>query len=878
MSDAPKPKRDVLDSALASRFAWRVAPPPEPSPEPTEAPPAPDLDPTASPGFAEHAARACEELAKDVRKAWALASPSAQAAATQRLKRFARRIGFEILGMSRYPLEAVRLLRLVTRHIEAAPIRQTEMFQLAWLPLPDRHPEVIELIVEAARTGDKNLAFVLDRTVAETELEGRYPELGARLAEIADTARSWDVRALAIRWLSLDEFPNAIPALRRALRTRHARLRYYALFILAQMKGWAEREEDLRWLLEDAVRHPIDGGHGTSGYERIDDYEEALIDALRVAAPPEGWKPLEIILEGGGAHISRRRPGLDADWALKALAAGYPERAVHRIDRVLADPGGLRQYAAIGALALLPEELARPRLIEVAGCSEHDLVERAKTIWFERFGGALPAPPLAGVPVFLLEGLPSERFFACLTVLRGASQEARFTMVDVLLAEAPEGSAPPEQLSSSQREALALLLFTLRTSGHLYKHPTLGKLGEAEWAKLLLRRFGALAFEGLASFAEAAALAGVARGWLDALTSATREGLLGAEQRERLRGIARAALASPAWDNAPSPLITLSVVGVPADCVEQLWSILIAPDDAADARNKGVRSNADASRWASIALREATEAPGLDARIAAAAREALGQKRFELFDRLMSLGSERKAPEVLDVARAALSTYDGDPEAQGSVCRAAYVLAQAKCLEDAWILSALAQPEAPLFPVAARLIRASSPAPMLEALTRALASTARGGAAAAEAAEVLVLQEVLAGDDPRLAGILERAPDRERAALCGALIDAKVPLAAYRHHVAACLLSPDPRVTRELHDPLWLRKPDGMAELFEEVLPRVQEEDTRDLMLHLLRAPNEAAKYWVDGGEDEDEDEDEDDWEDEDEDEDEDEGDEDASS
>ncbi|MDI3288851.1 HEAT repeat domain-containing protein [Polyangium sp. 15x6] len=872
MSDAPKPKRDVLDPALASRFAWRVAPPPEPSPEPTDAPPAPNLDPAASPDFAEHAASACEELAMDVRKAWGLASPPAQAAATKRLLRFARRIGFEILGMSQHPLEAVRLLRLLARHIDRTPISKTEMFQLAWLPLPDRHPEVIELIVEAARTGNKSLAFVLDRTVAETELGGRYPELGARLAEIADTTRSWEVRALAIRWLSLDEFPAAIPALRRALRTRHARLRYYALFILAQMAGWTQRDEDVLWLLEDAVRHPLDSNHGMSAYERIDAYEKTLLDVLRAASPPEGWKPLEIIVEGGGAHIFRERPGLDIDWALKALAAGYPERAIHRIDRALVDPIGLQKYAAIDALGLLPEELARPRLLQAAGLSEHVFVERAKAIWFKRFGSELSASPLAGVPVSLLDGPPSERFFACLTVLRGASEEARFVMVDALLADAPEGSAPPAQLSPSQRESLALLLFTLRTSGRLYKHPTLGNLAEADWAKLLLRRFGALAFDGLASLAEPAALAGVTRGWLDALTSAAREGMLDPGQRERLRSIACAALASPLWDNAPAPLLALSVVGAPEDCMERVWSILTTSEDATDPRSEGARSNADASRWASIVLREVPETPGFGARIAAAAGEAFQQRRFDLFDRLMYLGSERKAPEVLDVARAALSGHDGDPEAYGPVYRAAHVLVQANLLEDAWILSALAQPEAPLFAVAARLVRKASPAPMIEALTRALASTGRGGAAAAEAAQVLVWQKVLAGDDARLSGILERAPDYERAALCAALIDEEVPLASYRHHVASCLLSPDPRATRELHDPLWLRHPEGMEALFEELLPRVQVEDTRDFMLHLLRAPNEAAKYWVDGGEDE---EDEDDWEDEDED---DEGDEDASS
>ncbi|MRG93508.1 hypothetical protein [Polyangium spumosum] len=876
MSDAPKPKRDVLDPALALRFAWRVAPPPEPSPPPPQADPraATNVDPTASRGFAEHAAEVCEELAREVRKAWALVSPSAQAAATKRLKRFACRIGFEIVGMSRHPLEAVRLLRLLVRHVEAAPIRRHEMFQLAWLSVPDRHPEVVELLVEAARTGDENLAFVLDRTVADKELGGRYPELGARLAQVADEARAWPARALAIRWLSLDDFPAAIPSLRRALRGRHARIRYYALFILSQMKGGALREEDVLWLLEDAVPHPLDGDPGMSRYERIADYEKALIDALRVACPPEGWKPLEVILEGGGAYIFRDRPGLDSDWALEALAAGYPERAIHRIDRALVEPGSLDRYAALRAIGRLPEELARPRLLQVAGASEHDLVERAKQIWFSRFGSELPTSPLAGVPVSLLEGPPSERFFACLTVLRGASQPAIFTMVDALLAEAPEGDAPPERLSPAQREALVLLLFTLRTTGRLYKHPTRGDLNEARWAKLLLRRFGAPAFEGLVVFAEAGAVAGVLFGWLDALTSLAREEMLGPEQRERLRDIARAALASPAWDNAIAPLNALSVVGAPEDCLERLWSILMVPEEPTEKRRGGVRSNADAARWASMALR-GMESPELDARIAAAAGEALRQRDFELFDRLMFLGSARKTLGVLDVAMAALSSYDGDPATYGPVSHAASVLARAERLDDAWILSMLERPEASQFPIAAGLVRSDSPAPMLEALTRALGSPARGGAAAAEAAQVLVLQEVIAGDDPRLPGILERAPDLARAELCGALIDVKVPLASYREHVAACLLSPDPRVTRELHDPLWCREPEGRDELFEELLPRVQVEDTRDFMRHHLRAPNEAATYWVDGAE---EDEDEDDWDDDDFDDDDDEGDEDAPS
>lgn len=842
-------KRDVLDREMARRFAWRTSEP-EALPAPAETPaPAPPPDPEARRQHAEYAEQRCRELAERIAQVWDMTSPPQQADATRKLVRMATRLGFDILRMDDHPLEAVRLWRLVVRHRAQLRRGTSALFGLGFMPVSPCIREVVDLLVEAAETGDSGLEFLLDRQAASEEVGRRHPELGARLARVVDTARTWKARVIAARWLSLDEFPDAIPALRRALRMRHARLRHCAIFILSQMQGPALRAEDVMWLLEDAVIHPLPGGVGRIG--AVIDYEGALIDAVKKEPPAEGWRPLETIARGGGAHIRRDREGLGSGWALRALAAGYPERALARIDRELASRDGWRRNDLVEAIGLLADELARPRLLAAAAFVDHRVAEKANEIWFARFGGKCPVDPLAGVPVELLSEAPSERLLSRLTVLRGASDEARNTMIDALLAEAPEREAPPESLSADQREALALLLFLLRHAGWRHTRPASKRLSEGEWVSQLLRRFGAPAFDGLATIAEPAAVAGVPYGWLSALVGAAREGKLSEPQKDRLRAIGCAALASPAWNGTAAPLDALAVVGAPAALLERLWAIVTAtPGDGEEPD----RRDFDTKRSAVEALATLRDAPELDARTAAAAEQARAGRRWDLFERLVDLGSKRGAAAVLDVAERAVAGYDGDPRAFGPLYRAVWALEKAGRIDGEWLLERARRPESPVFAIAARHACKRSPEAVHAALRDALDSPARGGAAAAEAAARLVALDALAVEDERLAGIVERAPEPGRTDLVAMLIDCGAPLSTWREHVSAILLRPGDDESSEVLEALWSKQPEGTYELFEELLPRVTAENVRGLMEHHLSAPSAAELYWADRNVDEDHD------------------------
>ena len=869
------PKRDVLDEEIARQFAWRISvPETKPAEEPKPEAPAPaEVDPIDAKERAQYAAERCAELAEEVRKAWSLSSMPHQAAATKRLLRLAGRMSFDIVRMDDYPLESLRLWRLVVRHHQPGRSRRTELFNLSFMPISTRQAEVTDLLVEAAVVGDNHIAFLLDQSIATEDTGRRHPELGERLAALVDNAKTWPSRALAARWLSLDEFPAAIPALRRALRKPHIRLRYYALFILLQMKD-ALLEEDVLFLLEDAVKHPLPRGFGESG-EKNDDYESALLDAVKQIKPKDGWRPLEVIASGGGEHIFRERPGLDDGWGMKALAAGYPERATKRIDRALLAPSLARSYDAIEAIARLPDDLARPRLIDAAGHGENHVCERAKAIWFERFGGVCPVDPLVYVPKELLTEPPSERFWACLTVLRGASNEARFGIVDALLAEAPEVETPPLELSTVQREALALLLFALRFRSGLYRHPTLGKLSERDWVKLLMQRFGSLAFDGFCSIAEPPALAGISHGWFDVLADGARQGTLSKSQVDTLRAISQRVLASPTWDNVMAPLVMLSVVKPDLSDEPRLWEILTAPfhgkngkaDESDDDDHSPIRSPKDASRWAVYALQDMQGSPTLDQRLTRATEEAVARGQWEFFNLLVGLSAKRNVAAVFDIAKAAVLAYDGNLDTEKAMLYAANYLKPAGWLDEAWVVSVLEQPESPLFPIATHLVDRNAPASLVDILWRQIDSTARGGATAAEATLTLVWLDVMKGNDPRIDGILSRAPMHQKASLCTTLVDWKVPIDPYRRYLVECLLSPSDVVTGNLIESLYCREPEGTSELFEELLPKATNKRVKSTMRHYLKAPNEAARYWVDGGDDED-DEDDDDFDDEDDDED----------
>jgi hypothetical protein len=851
-------KRDVLDKDLARRFAWRAAEPaaleePQTAPSPEAPPPSPEdaaLAEEKRREDARYAEERCKLLAEEIRRAWEIQSQPEQAAAARKVLRGALRLSFYIVRMEDHPIEAIRLWRLVIRHLSTADgaahrRTRTGMFGLGFMPLSTRPREIVDLLVEAAEKGSSQITFLLDQHFKENEMS-RHPELGERLAHLVDTARTWEARVRAARWLSLGEFPAAIPALRRALRMRHLRLRHHAIFILSQMKGPALTEEDVLWLLQDAVIHPMSQ---QADYERVHDYEEVLVEAVKLVRPAGGHRPLEVIVQGGGALIDRDRGGLDRGWALRTLAAGYPERALPFIDRCLFSVYSWNRRPALEALAFVADSEARPRLMEAAASPDLHVAEGAREQWFKRFGQECPVGPLACVPAGLLEGPPSEQLVSRLSVLRGKSDDARKAMTAVILAEAPEEGAPPASLSAAQREALALLICTLTFGSSTYGQDGLPSSDDA-WVKALLGRFGAPAFEALAATAERPSLVGADSPWLGALSSADRSGLLTADQKEQVRSMAVRALGAPGWNGGTAPLMALRALGAPPEAEDRLWDVLLESCAAAEDEPDPLRH---CRYWATEALETLPASPTLDARAAGAAEAAFARGDEDLFQYLMDLGGARRTAPVLAVATRAVDARDVRPEAVEMAHRAARALRNAGCIDSGWLLERLRDPELPAFGAVADLVDRAAPEEVVGALRAALESPARGGAAAAEAARCLVWKGDISTDDPRLAGIRERAPAKARADLAAAQIDLGAPLDGLRRDVAEALLSPDPRVTHELIEALYSKRPEGMDELFEELLPRVPAGDARGVMEHYLRAPTEASRYWVDAYQSDDE-------------------------
>jgi hypothetical protein len=791
-------KRDVIDEQMARRFAWRTVEPEdataEEAPEPPEppAPPPPPDDEQVSHAEIERWRRARQvaaDLAKEITRAWETTARAQQAAATAALIQRAKRIGAELVTMRAHPIESMRLWRLAVRHVRRLPKRMqkgSDLFALVFLSPSLAEPEMADLLVEAAESGDSSLAAIMNGYLEREGGGRRHREIGVRLARVVAEGKTWTAREAAARWLQATD-------------------------------------------AEEAVKR----------------YADALLAAVTKVPPPQGWRPLTQITDRDES-FRQRDVGLDAAWALCALAAGYPARALGRIDRALLTRRRWCNRSAVEAAALLPAELGRPRLLEAAASVDHlyRVAERAKAIWFERFGEACPVEPLAGVLAPLLAEAPSERFLACLTVLRGSSEEARRKMTEALLAEAPSPEAPKESLSAAQREVLALLIFAARDV--LYSSGPLPSTEKA-WAELLLTRFGAPAFEGLAAMAERDARAGLDHEWLSALADLWHGGAIAEEHRDRLRDVACTGLRSPAWEGATAPLVMLHHVGAPAEAEDLLWPILMAPEEV----NDPIGRHRWSVYWAGEALVGMRDAPGLDARLAAAAIETRESRAWTTFERIATVGCRRGVAAVREVTKQAILDFDGDPSAFGAVYRAAHALRDAGGVEDGWLLDILHRPASPSFAIAVKLVSKKPPKlAELAALNCALEEPARDGAAAAEAAEELFAGGALGAEDRRLDAILERAPARARASLAARLLVGEAPLSPVRRHLVELLSSPDEEIAEPVLWALLTSKPEGWTALLEDALPFASCPEIRTAMEEALGEPEEAETYWRNAGDD----------------------------
>jgi hypothetical protein len=848
-------KRDVLDERMARRFAWHIAKPGE---LPDVGEPAPALDLKPREGLRakvmlearEHGTATCAALARQVERAWEMTPGEPQVAATAKLFARAQALCIDLVAMQAHPLETVRLFRLIVRHYPRLITKghEFDIYALNFAPLSLREREVVDLLVETAEAGDLSLAYVVEECLAGAAVGQRYPEIGERLTRVLDEGKTWVAREIAARWLSLGEFRDAIPSLQRALRLPHARVRWNALLVLLEMAPPALTEDDVLWLLSDAVAHPLPDGPSSSAYLTVRGYEAALIAAVKRLHPAEGWRPLAIIVDGSGAHLRKQQEGLSTGFALRALAAGYPKLSLARIDRALAQSRSYLRTDAVLAAALLPEELARPRLLDAAAGPESYAAECARQLWFERFGGECPSDPLAGVPIELLSAPPSEAFLARLVVVRGANAEATGALLGALLAEA-KGSP------SAEREALALLLFSLRDFGSAHRRPGLPSREEA-WATRLIERFGEPAIDGLFGLAERGALAGVDLEWLGALASLARKGVLAGADRDRLRDLAARALVSPAWRGATAPLLALSAVGTPPELCDRLWSIAVQPqaDDMPERRFVFTRHPAVE------ALCALTDTSALDERIVREAEVALRDRSYEELKQIVNLGCRRQLPAVFDLVERCLAGLDEDPALLDVAALGVSFLLTAGRLDEAWVLDTLSKPASLRFAITTYACRPPWASPeIIGALVRAFSSPARAGSAAAEAAEALSALDVLWVEESRLDGVLERAPERARASLMAMLVRCGEPLAPFRRHVVELLASADAKAAERVFNALTSKEPEETAELFEAALEMGPSPSVRKGIEHFLGEPSEAELYWCDADEeDEEEDQDED--------------------
>jgi hypothetical protein len=856
-------KRDVLDEKMAQQFAWRITKPSDitgadtASPPESAAPEEPEEDAEAEAANAAEQERRAQmaedraELAKHTARAWQITSPVLQAKETAELLRRVHGLSLYIAGMGDHPREAILLWRLIVRH--HADLTDSEssdaVHALSFMPIDTTLREIVDLLVEVAETGSSWLAFMMEIGEVATETAARrHPELARRLERIlTDESKSWESREIAARWLSLSEAREVASLFRRALVLPHAGIRTIALKALLDMEPPAVAEADVLWLLEDAVKHPLAVGPGGMSFETVYDYTNVLVEAVTKVPPPGGFRPLESILDGDCAYPVKNRRGLDDAWALRALAAGYPERALARIDRLLYGSKSWRRHDAVEASGLLPDDLARPRLIEAASRPGHLASEQAKSLWWKRFGEPCPVTELAGVDTEILAGPPSDRFLSCLTVLRGSSDEAKVTMLkalaaEVKAAEVPEGAAPPEELSASEREALALMLFA--QSDFMPGRAGLPSSEEA-WARMLLRRFGEPAFVGLLKLAERGGRAGVDHEWLSALSDLARKGELSASQRDELRGVAREALSSPGWDGATAPLIALLNVGAPGDLVDRLWSIAMT-EMPTSRRPRSLFHFA--IHWASDVLCKMDSAPTLDARIAEEGAEAFRARDYVRFERIMVIGIRRRVPLLIELAAQCIDRVDEDRAALDAASRCGYSLAEAGLIDDAWLLALLGRPESLKFKLGTHLVRGRGSDELIAALEGAVESKARGGAAAAEAVESLVAMDVMDRADARLEAILDSAPPRERASLVGLLLRMDAPLAGLRRHLMDLLVGSDAEAASEVLEDLYMRRKEaeGVEDVLEAALTHSIAPSLRRGIERILDKPGEADAYFQD--------------------------------
>jgi hypothetical protein len=473
---------------------------------------------------------------------------------------------------------------------------------------------------------------------------------------------------------------------------------------------------------------------------------------------------------------------------------------------------------ALAALERLAPQLVEPRLRLAASDPSVSVREAARKQWIDRHQQPCPVGPEALVGAPLLGGRPpSERFLARLAVVEGRVAEARHAMARVLLEEAPDP------------EALVLLLQLAADDAESGEPVQVGKDGGL--ALSIAERFGEIGARGLAALA-ARFPEPEAFGWMRRLGDLVERGAIKSEHADALRALAAAHVTSEGSGQTGDALRLLGLVGAPPELLEPV--LALALDDG------------DLGAWDARKLVVAWPDRAVDARLASEMALALAERKWDRLQYAAWIALTRRSASARVIAQRVLEVAERDEEAVDAAAECARGLLEMEALDDAWALGVLSRPDSPVFSAVARWCRKRPAArPALEA---ALASSARKGASAVDAAIALLgADPPITPRDKRLAAVLAGAAPAKRAELVQAMCVHGASLTVLTPHLEQLMPSSDPMVTQALLGvPSWLKGPKAHA-LLRALLPRVVDEELKSEIEQELGA--QPAPFWVDWAE-----------------------------
>lgn len=788
------------------------------------------------------AARAeCARLTEAIDRTWKLRDPGLQARATEQLARHAASLGLRVAAMSEHPLQAVRLLRLVTRHHASVEEEARDALTgcVVWIDLG--HPELVDLVAELAVSGPEDLQqhvlFHLSAT-RDWRSERVCAAWSAPLAALASRDDlSWPQRLMALSYLELSPGREAIPALRKLLRAQHLGARSIALSALRAIGPDATSDDDVRFLLEDLVEHELPEFLRGPSFEHALTYARTLTELLVERQLPGAPSVLAGLVQSRAGSAGAWGVA-DSLWALRVLAASAPERALPLIDDWLTHARELDRLAATESLARLPADLARPRLLTAAADGSPEVALRAGELWLTRYGTNCPVTPLAGVLDALLDAPPSEAFRGRLLVLRGRTLDARSRMVEVLLAEAPS------------REALALLVFALG-SDDVWRHNERAALpsDQAAWVRALVQRFGDAGARGVAELAGRRSMTAT-NSWFQAVTWAVASLDPDATDLSAIRELAARVLVDGRYRFAQSDASkVLRALGVPLSLADVCF-------DWIDRRVEPAHPHIAADLLAAMG-----PDADIDRRVSHGLDVALRESSTERVGCYARAGAERDVDACVTQLRAILDAPGGMADLTSEMARSltgsARALLQRDRLREGWLHAALSPDNAlrgdarrrrdatRRFEVACVLVRVETDDAQGALLSAQLGPDGFSPETAALAANALLFQNKLEWDAAQLAPIAEAVDDALRLPLLHHALYHEQPLEALWGAFSKLFASREPSVVSRLAR-LVEDYPESLAEHLR-ALPSeaIADPDLAALVARTLSPPDDAP-FWFD--------------------------------